>query len=104
MAGKRLRRSRVLDVHVGFRLLPKVFIAAVLDDAAHLIHSDPPANGVEPGPIAADETFVDPNETALFTQAWAGGSLHGDLQGFKKIRPHVAELHHQKLVLARNIT
>src|SRR2546428_428606 len=99
MTGKGQRRHHVLDANVRFRFLPKALITAVPHDAGHLVASDALADRVETRPVAADETFVDPDEPPLFAKGHAGGLQNWNLQCFKKIGSHTAELHHQKLVL-----
>src|SRR5437867_6123513 len=103
MTGKRWRRHHILDVNIRLRLLPKVLIVAVPHDASHLIGADALADRVQVRPIAADETFVDPNEPALFAKVAAGSLQHWNLHGLKKVSSDTAELHHQKLVLAPNV-
>src|SRR5213083_806521 len=103
MTGKRWRRHHMLDVNIRLRLLPKVLIAAVPHDAGHLIGADALADRVQVRPIAADETFVDPNEPALFAKGGAGSLQHWNLHGLEKVKSDTAELHHQKLVLSPNV-
>src|SRR5437016_6736331 len=93
----------MLDVDIRLRLLPKVHIAAVPYDAGHLIGTDALSDRVQVRPIAADETFVDPNEPALFAKVAAGSLQSWNLHGLKKVRSDSAELHHQKLVLSPNV-
>src|SRR5437667_451193 len=103
MTGTRWRRHHFLDVDIRLRLLPKVLIAAVPHDAGHLIGADALADRVQVWPIPADETFVDPNEPALFAKVATGSPQHRNLHGLKKVRSDTAELHHQKLVLSPNV-
>src|SRR5438477_5397523 len=103
MTGQRWRSHHMLAVHIRLRLLPKVLIAAVPHDAGHLKGADALADRVPVRPIAADETFVDPNKPALFAKVAAGSPQRWNLHGLKKVRPDTAELHHQKLLLSPNV-